>query len=95
MENLELFDEVPTVEVAEATRRSLNAVKWLCSKGYRPTLGGLNNLNDFELVNQDTGEVEHFNIKQVLAEYDQDRKDEARARAAEKRMEQKQRGDII
>jgi hypothetical protein len=89
MENLELFGDIEEVETKAATRRAMNAVRWLCTKGYRPTIGGLKNLKNFELCNIDTNEVEHFDIDSVLAEYDQERKDEARARAAEKRMAQK------
>lgn len=90
MENLELFGDIETVEVAHPTRRSMNAIRWLMAKGYRHVPGGLRNLNSFELVNKDTGETEQFDIKQILAEYDQERKDEARARAAERRLAQKE-----
>lgn len=88
MEQSAMFD-LPEVEVTKASRRRMNAVKWLMQKGYRPTIGGLSNLKNFELCNIDTGEVEHFDIDEVLADYDRDRKDEARARAAEKRMQKK------
>mgnify|MGYP006935494213 CR=1 FL=1 len=87
-----MFDNVEEVEVAKETRRRMNAIKWLCAKGYAPMLGGLKNLNNFQLVNTDTREVETFNIDQVLSEYDQDRKDEARARAAAKRLEKGKNG---
>lgn len=88
MENLELFGDVEAVELPKMTRRSMNAIKWLMGKGYRPQPGGFRNLSKLELVNKDTAEVEVFDINQVLAEYDQERHDEARARAAAKRMEQ-------
>lgn len=82
-----LFSDIETVETAEQTRRNMNAVKWLLAKGdYQPVIGGMKNLADFQLKNKDTGGIEHFNINQVLADYDQDRKDEARMRAAEKRQ---------
>lgn len=63
-----------------------NAIKWKLTQGYRPVIGGLRNLHGIELQVKDTNEVETFDIDELVGEYDQQRKEDARARAAEKRI---------
>lgn len=67
------------------TRQETNAVQWLAEQGYKPQMGSFTDMHNFALVNKDTGEVEHFDIDQVLNDYKQNQKDEARMRASEKR----------
>lgn len=63
-----------------------HAITWLCQRGYRPVLGMHRNYPQIELANKDTGESEMFDINDVVGDYSQNRKEEQRARAAEKRI---------
>lgn len=67
------------------TRRETNAIQWLAEQGYKAVMGSFTDMHNFKLQNKDTGKIEHFNIDQVLADYTQNQKDEARMRASEKR----------
>lgn len=66
------------------TRVETNAITWLAEQGFKPVMGGFRDMHNFQLYNKDTKEVENFDIDQVLADYKQNQKDEARMRAAEK-----------
>lgn len=63
-----------------------NAIKWMLTRGYRPVIGGLRDLHKMELQVKDTNDIEIFDIDDVVGEYSQNRKEEQRARAAEKRI---------
>lgn len=69
------------------TRRETNAIQWLLTDGYKVVMGGFTNMHDFRLHNKDTNKIEHFDIDQVMADYTQNQKDEARMRASEKRTQ--------
>lgn len=67
------------------TIKERNAVKYLLTAGYRPVIGGFRDKHNFELALKETGEIEHFDIDDVVADYKQQQRDGARMRAADRR----------
>lgn len=67
------------------TIKERNAIKYLLTAGYRPVIGGFRDKHSFELALKDTGEVERFDIDDVVADYKQQQRESARMRAADRR----------
>lgn len=82
---VELETSEPLQNVESLSRRQKNAIKWLTTQdGLRPTIGGFRNIHKIEMVNRDSAEVVVYDIDDVLSDYDRNRKDEARMRAAQR-----------
>lgn len=82
---VELEPSEPLQNVESLSRRQKNAIKWLTVQDHlRPTIGGFRDLHKIEMVNSDSGEVELYDIDDVLSDYDKNLKDEARMRAAQR-----------
>ena len=64
--------------------RDQRAINHILGKGYRLQMCRLPNI---EFVNKDSGDVEVMQLPDILAEYDADRREDARMRAAERRAQ--------
>lgn len=74
------------LKFSDLSRRQWRAIHNFCNKGFVPELSVLPNIN---FRNRDTGEVETHSLDDLLVEYDQDRRENARVRKAEKRLASK------
>lgn len=93
-EALELFPDVEKLDMPvhkrmqqHPTPREMRAVGNFVGKGYRVEMS---RWPKYTFTNKDSGEVETLHISELLAEYDQDRRDEARARASAARLAKRQ-----
>jgi len=73
--------------MSSLTVRQRNAIKWKLKQGYRPVIGGIRDLSKIELQRKDNQEIEYFDIDSLLSDYDQARKEDAKQRAAARRMD--------
>lgn len=88
MNQLTLVDIMPgapePLQFSELTPRQLRAIRHFCAKGFTVQLSRLPNI---KFVNQSNGDVETHKLPELVAEYDHDRREDARARASERRLQ--------
>lgn len=75
------------LNMADLTPRQRRAIRNFCDKGFVVQISRLPNV---EFRNRETQEIEILTLEQLLAEYDQDRRENNRSRLAERRIKQAQ-----